>query len=93
MSPLRSEAPAEGSKRSSSRITDGDTAGRDAASRVLPDGLALARLLQECTLPQCENVFAQLARLLSALRHADAGAAAKAVEGYATILLALQEAR
>jgi len=62
-------------------------------SRVLPDGLALARLLQECTLPQCENVFAQLARLLSALRHADAGAAAKAVEGYATILLALQEAR
>ena len=37
----------------------------DAASRVLPDGLALARLLQECTLPQCENVFAQLARLLS----------------------------
>ena len=65
----------------------------DAASRVLPDGLALARLLQECTLPQCENVFAQLARLLSALRHADAGAAAKAVEGYATILLALQEAR
>ena len=40
-----------------------------------------------------ENVFAQLARLLSALRHADAGAAAKAVEGYATILLALQEAR
>ena len=63
------------------------------ASRVLPDGLALARLLQECTLPQCENVFAQLARLLSALRHADAGAAAKAVEGYATILLALQEAR
>lgn len=54
---------------------------------------ALARLLQECTLPQCENVFAQLARLLSALRHADAGAAAKAVEGYATILLALQEAR
>lgn len=65
----------------------------DAASRVLPDGLALARLLQECTLPQCENVFAHLARLLSALRHADAGAAAKAVEGYATILLALQEAR
>ena len=65
----------------------------DAASRVLPDGLALARLLQECTLPQCENVFAQLARLLSALRHAHAGAAAKAVEGYATILLALQEAR
>ena len=65
----------------------------DAASRVLPDGLALARLLQECTLPQCENVFAQLARLLSALRHADAGAAAKAVEGYASILLALQEAR
>lgn len=65
----------------------------DAASRVLPDGLALARLLQEYTLPQCENVFAQLARLLSALRHADAGAAAKAVEGYATILLALQEAR
>lgn len=65
----------------------------DAASRVLPDGLALARLLQECTLPQCENVFAQLARLLSALRHADAWAAAKAVEGYATILLALQEAR
>ena len=61
----------------------------DAASRVL----ALARLLQECTLPQCENVFAQLARLLSALRHADAGAAAKAVEGYASILLALQEAR
>ena len=55
--------------------------------------LALARLLQECTLPQCENVFAQLARLLSALRHADAGAAAKAVEGYASILLALQEAR
>ncbi|MFR0874000.1 MAG: hypothetical protein ACLSHC_04715 [Bilophila wadsworthia] len=52
----------------------------DAASRVLPDALALARLLQECTLPQCENVFAQLARLLSALRHADAGAAAKAVE-------------
>ena len=41
----------------------------------------------------CVNVFAQLARLLSALRHADAGAAAKAVEGYATILLALQEAR
>ena len=30
---------------------------------------------------------------MSALRHADAGAAAKAVEGYASILLALQEAR
>lgn len=68
------------------------------ASKTRPAACCLtvwrwARLLQECTLPQCENVFAQLARLLSALRHADAGAAAKAVEGYATILLALQEAR
>lgn len=61
----------------------------DAASRVLPDGLALARLLQECTLPQCENVFAQLVWLLSALRHADAGVTAGAMEGYTTILLVL----
>lgn len=65
----------------------------EAASRVLPDGLALARLLQECTLPQCERVFAQLARLLGALRHADAEAAAKAVEGYASILLELRGER
>ncbi|MFR4119166.1 MAG: FadR/GntR family transcriptional regulator [Bilophila wadsworthia] len=53
----------------------------DAASRVLPDGLALARLLQECTLPQCENVFAQLARLLTPCATPTPGPPAKAVEG------------
>lgn len=65
----------------------------DTANRVLSDSLALVQPLQECTLPQCESVFAQLVWLLSTLRHADAGTAAKTVGGYATILLALQEAR
>lgn len=65
----------------------------EAASRVLPDGLALARLLQERTLPECETLFAQLARLLSALRHADAEGASKAVTGYASILRGWQEGR
>ncbi|MFQ8735649.1 MAG: hypothetical protein ACLSAH_06035 [Bilophila wadsworthia] len=61
---------------------------RPAAS---PDGLALARLLQG-TLPQCENVFAQLARLERPAPRPRRGRS-QGRGGYATILLALQEAR
>ncbi len=64
-----------------------------AACRVLPDGRELSRLLQQCGLMQCEALFAQLAQLLSALRHADAQGAAAAAEGYAAALLNLQENR
>ena len=63
-----------------------------AASGVLPDGLTLSRLLQGCSLPQYETLFAQLARLLSALRHADPEGASSAAEGYAAVLLQLREA-
>lgn len=62
-----------------------------AASLLLPDGLALVRLLQDCALSDCESLFAQLARLLSALRRADAEGAAAAAAGYAAALLKLQE--
>lgn len=62
-----------------------------AASGLLPDGRELIRLLRDCPLPRSETLFAQLARLLSALRHADPEGAAAAVEGYAAALLQLQE--
>lgn len=67
-----------------------------AAGAVLPDESGLVRLLHACELSQKEMLFAQLARLLSALRRAEADVAAVAVTGYAANLLKLaheQEAR
>ncbi len=64
-----------------------------AACGLLPDGRELARLLHNCPLLRSEALFAQLARLLSSLRHADPDGAAAAAEGYAATLLRLQEER
>lgn len=58
---------------------------------LLPDGVAFSRLLHECPMIDKEALFAQLARLLSALRHADAAEAGNAVWEYAQLLLNLLE--
>ncbi len=57
----------------------------------LPDGKSLVRLFNACDLTQKELVFSHLARILSAMRHADAADAAAAAQAYFSTLKTLAE--
>ncbi len=57
----------------------------------LPDGKSLLRLLEACDLPLRETVFARLAGILSALRHADAEESTAAAGAYFSNLKTLAE--
>lgn len=58
-------------------------------AQIMPDGLALSRLLQKCPFSAHEALFAQLARLLNAVNRADGKDGAQAAQGYAQVLLNL----
>lgn len=60
-----------------------------AARAVWPETQPFVKLLNRCSLEQGERIFARLVRILGAIRHADAGAAAQAVESYAEYLISL----
>ncbi len=62
-----------------------------AATHILPDARLLVRLLQKCDLHDNEALFAVLAKLLGALRHADAEGAVAATKAYANLLLGFLE--
>lgn len=62
-----------------------------ALASCLPDGKSLTRLFNSCTLQQNEMIFANLARILSAMRHADAAEASTAAEAYFSTLQTLTE--
>ena len=69
-----------------------DNAGINAAlTDCLPDSKTLAQLCAACTLQENESVFARLARLLSALRHADAQDAQASARDYFCTLQHLAE--
>lgn len=60
-----------------------------AAKAVWPGTQAFVRLLAQCSLEEGERIFAQLVRILAAIRHADTEAAIQAVEAYADFLISL----
>lgn len=62
-----------------------------ALAACLPDGKSLIRLFNACDLQQKEQAFAHLARILSAVRHADAADAEAAAEAYFSTLRTLTE--
>lgn len=62
-----------------------------ALTACLPGTKSATRLLASCGLQQNETLFAHLARILSAMRHADATDAARATEAYFTFLQHLAE--
>lgn len=62
-----------------------------ALAACLPSTRALARLLSSCGLQENEGLFAHLARILSAMRHADADEASGAARAYFTFLQKLAE--
>ncbi|MBP3731273.1 MAG: GntR family transcriptional regulator [Mailhella sp.] len=62
-----------------------------ALAACLPDGKSLLRLLEDCGLPLKETIFARLAGILSALRHADAEEATAAAGAYFLNLKTLVE--
>ena len=62
-----------------------------ALAACLPDGRSLVRLFNACDLQHKELVFAHLARILSAMRHADASEAASAAQAYFSTLKTLAE--
>lgn len=64
-----------------------------ALAACLPDEKSLIRLFNVCGLHQNETLFAHLARILSAMRHADAQDAQAAAQAYFSSLQALEEKR
>ena len=62
-----------------------------ALAACLPDGKSLIRLFNACDLQQKEQAFAHLARILSAVRHADAADAEAAAQAYFSTLRTLTE--
>lgn len=62
-----------------------------ALAACLPDAKTLIRLFNACNLQQKELVFAHLAKILSAVRHADAADAAAAAQAYFSTLQILAE--
>ena len=62
-----------------------------ALTDCLPDSKTLAQLCAACTLQENESVFARLARILSALRHADAQDAQTSTRDYFCTLQNLAE--
>lgn len=69
----------------------GNTSLSAALAACLPDGKSLARLFHACGLQENEALFAHLARILSAMRHADAEDAQAAALAYFSALQALEE--
>ncbi|MBO4312612.1 MAG: FadR family transcriptional regulator [Desulfovibrionaceae bacterium] len=61
------------------------------AAQILPDHRPFIRLLQKCDLQENEALFAVLAKLLGALRHADAEGAVNATKECASLVLAFLE--
>lgn len=61
------------------------------AAACMPDGKSLMRLLSACSLQEYETLFSQLARILSSMRHADAGETAAAAHAYIVTLQNLVE--
>jgi len=68
----------------------GSTSVSAALSACMPRGKALVRLFCLCSLPEKERLFAHLARILSAMRHADAKEAAAAAQAYFSTLQSLE---
>ena len=62
-----------------------------ALAAFLPATRPVVRLLASCGLQENESLFAHLARILSAMRHADAGEASSAARAYFTFLQKLAE--
>ncbi len=62
-----------------------------ALAACLPDGKSLVRLFNSCGLQQNEMLFAHLARILGAMRHADADEASSAALAYFSTLQTLAE--
>ena len=60
-----------------------------ALASCLPDGKSLVRLFHSCGLQQNEMLFAHLARILGAMRHADAAEASAATQAYFSTLQTL----
>ena len=69
----------------------GNSSVNAALSACLPEGKSLMRLYASCDLHSCETVFSHLARILSAMRHADAQEAASAAQAYFSSLQKLAE--
>ena len=69
----------------------GNTSISTALAACLPDAKSLIRLFQNCDLQQKELAFAHLAKILSAVRHADAADAAAAAQAYFSTLQTLAE--
>ena len=62
-----------------------------ALSACLPDGRQLMRLFDSCGLHDNEALFAQLARILSSMRHADAEETALATQAYFSTIKDMME--
>lgn len=62
-----------------------------ALTACLPEGKSLVKLFNSCELHDCERSFAQLARILSGLRHADALETAAATQAFFSHLQMLAE--
>lgn len=69
----------------------GNTSVSAALAACLPDARALIRLFNACDLQQKELAFAHLAKILSAVRHADTADAAAAAQAYFSTLQTLAE--
>ena len=64
----------------------GNSSVNTALAACLPEGKSLMRLYSSCDLHDSETLFAHMARILSAMRHADAEEAAQATQGYFSTL-------
>lgn len=69
----------------------GNSSVNAALSACLPEGKSLMRLYASCDLHDSETIFSHLARILNAMRHADAQDAASAAQDYFSALQKLTE--
>ena len=69
----------------------GNSSVNTALAACLPEGKSLMRLYSSCDLHDSETLFAHMARILSAMRHADAQEAASAAQAYFSSLQKLAE--
>ena len=71
----------------------GNNSVNSALAACLPEGKSLMKLYASCDLHDSETLFSHLARILGAMRHADAQEAASATLAYFTSLQKLSEKR
>ena len=71
----------------------GNNSVNSALAACLPEGKSLMKLYSACDLHDSETLFSHLARILSAMRHADAQEASSATLAYFTSLQKLSEKR